>query len=199
MRKILFLFFVIIAFVQSVSAQIEGFRFGLHIDPNVAWFRANVDGIETSSKMGFGYGLMIDYFFADRYAISTGMNHMFVGGSSKVDSLAEYKVNLQYIEFPALLKFRTNEMGNNLTFFGQMGLTPGIKVSSKEDKVKSKDYKPINLSLSLGGGAEYAIDESISLFAALFFDNGFTGVVKNVPNDGKISQSKIGLRLGVLF
>ncbi|MBK8442715.1 MAG: PorT family protein [Sphingobacteriales bacterium] len=194
------MFFVIIAFVQSVSAQIEGFRFGLHIDPNVAWFRANVDGIETSSKMGFGYGLMIDYFFADRYAVSTGMNHMFVGGSYKYETdSTERKVNMQYLEFPALLKFRTNEMGNNLTFFGQMGLTPGIKVSSKEDKVKSKDYNPINLSLSLGGGAEYAIDESISLFAALFLIMDLRGVVKNVPNDGKISQSKIGLRLGVLF
>src|SRR5690606_24827304 len=127
-------------------------RFGLYIAPNISWmkptaaksddgqFRVSSDG----SKLGYTWGLMVDYFFAENYGISTGIQINTSGGNIKIASVdsnnfansvqaASFKYSLQYLEIPFNIKLRTDEIAsaNGLQVFGQLGLTAGINIGKR--------------------------------------------------------------------
>lgn len=126
-------------------------RFGAFIAPNASWMKPTAstdDEKEYSvrsdgSKVGFTYGLMIDYSFAPNYGLVSGVQITTTGGkiiataidqtigASKVQR-ADFNYNLQYLEVPLNLKLRTDDLGG-FKFFGQVGLTAGINIAKKAD------------------------------------------------------------------
>lgn len=214
MKKFLLLI-AIIVFVSG-NAIAQDLRLGFAITPNVSWFKSDNNNVDTKSKIGFGYGLIADFAFADRYAFSTGLNIMHTGGKFEtfVDNqqLASTKINMQYIEIPATLKLITNEMGY-FKFYGQLGLTPAVAIRTRYsvdytdssipsiDNEKAKDVtKILNLGMTIGAGTQYAVSEDIDILAGLYFNNGFINALKKVEgDDSKTTLSYLGLKLGVMF
>jgi hypothetical protein len=166
-------------------------------------------------RYAFTFGLQVNHeggkvIITDSTEISTaGVTYKLL-----TDKKIQYK--MQYLEIPLAIKLRTKDY-NNLRIFGQVGGAIGVPISSKWDyQVSGPGYTasvsktknlneiiPVNLSMQLGVGAEYEIADKTNLYGGLFFTNGFTDVTKNKGdsklNDGKISLSNLGLRIGVFF
>lgn len=127
-------------------------RFGVFISPNTSWMKPTSNKsddrqyVVTSegNKIGFSWGLMLDYFFAENYAIASGFQLNSTGGkilavqNSSIPPLttpfvksADFEYRLQYLELPFNLKMRSDELGTGLRVFGQIGLALGINISKK--------------------------------------------------------------------
>ncbi len=212
MKKLLSILLISFLFINPLLAQDEDLRLGFAITPGVSWLKSDdKDEIATKSKLGFGYGAIADFYFAERYAFSTGLNIMHVGSNyetSSADTLTtpaqlvkKHDTNLryQYLEIPLTIKARTNQLGF-LTYFGQVGFTPAFVLRSRYDRdfvspvigtdqadveaeVANKLVRPLNLALTLSAGAEYQLAPNTTAFAALIFNNGFIGVLEKGEND----------------
>jgi hypothetical protein len=156
MKKIL----TTLAFFGLFSAQFNNsyaqdidtkkLRFGAFVAPTVSWMKPTANKSDDNSfltssdgsKIGFTYGLMAEYRFADNYSFVTGLQINMSGGkinteralapsdSSKYIMNTAFDYNLQYIEIPLGLKMRTNLI-EGFRFFGQLGVTPSFVISKK--------------------------------------------------------------------
>lgn len=148
MKKSLILFlFTLISFgAFSQAASEKSFHFGLKAAPSLAWFKIDTKDVSNNgSKLGFTYGLITEFNFADNYAFATGLDVSYRGGKIKTEqtlkgiagndslkSISERNVSLQYIEIPITIKLKTNEIGY-LTYYLQAGLAPGINIRARSN------------------------------------------------------------------
>lgn len=162
-----------------------------------------------------------------------------------IDMTAGTKINygVNYLELPIGLKLRTNELGGSYLraffhlpivkvgipvsasarIFNATGVTDTIGFAIEEGNSPSrepnvyKDITPVQFSIGLGAGVEYApnADGGLRLFAGIYYDtglidvtNGFTGndVKLREPNSSvEVNRNptnmlhNIALRLGVTF
>jgi hypothetical protein len=131
--------------LHNAQAQTNKIRFGLKIAPNTGWLRAQTANIAPSgSKLGFGYGLMAEknILGSEKYALTAGIDVNNYGFKVKYDELIYdtlttatfpnvlYKYNLQYLDLPVSLKFKTNEIGY-FSYYGSFGIKPSFLLSSK--------------------------------------------------------------------
>jgi hypothetical protein len=206
--------------VSIVFAQ-SNLRLGVNIDPMASWLTPKSDGIEKDgARPGIGGGLVVEYYFHSNYGLVTGLMLATQGGNvlyndsisisngknssvmvGKGESVA---FNLSYMCIPLSLKLKTNEMGY-FTYYAQLGLNQLINIGSKgtsSDKELNKDniakeINTFNMSYFFGGGVEYNIGGQTSIFAAIFYNNGFVDVLSN--NDHKSVLNYLTFRVGVLF
>lgn len=191
---------------SSSSHDEKNIRLGLAINPNIGWFRYNDDAYEGSSKMGFSYGLLADLGFAKNYYFSTGLLINSIAAKATYPSTNNTKIDydmvrLQYVDVPLTIKLKSeeNELGR---FYGQFGFTAGFKVSGKqrlsgETKKTEIDKDDLfRLGLQLGGGAEWKLNDNLSLLTGLSFNNGFTRAINNT---GKPKTSFVALNVGIFF
>jgi opacity protein-like surface antigen len=131
------------------------------------------------------------------------------------------KYGIQYVEIPFGLKMRTQEFGY-LRYFAEIPvITLGVRTQARGDisangnnnteKENIKDdVNLFNLSWGLGGGVEFSLNESTSLIAGLFYQNGFTDITNDSANkynglsdtpreNSKGTIGSITLRIGVMF
>lgn len=154
MKKII-LILPFLAFLTIGNAQqLEKFRFGL-IFSNAILFPAS-DNVDIKNKVtyDFDYGLSVDYFFTENYAISSGvyMDHATYvrnnGFSNYTDSAflassfwSEKNVNLATIgnnekitsmnlNIPLSFKLKTNEIGY-FKYFGDVGILNSFRIQSR--------------------------------------------------------------------
>ncbi len=216
MKKAL-LVLTLATFTAAVFAQSTGskFHFGVKATPSLAWIKTDPSGLNDGTPFGFGYGLITDFGFADRYAFSTGIEVAYRGGKTKeaIDTFIVSKsYSLQFIEVPLTLKLKTNEIGY-LTYFFQVGIAPGYAIRTRADvkteytnkstPTKSEsnvdvndDINNFNLSLIIAAGAEYNLSGNTSLLLGITFDNGFLDILAG-PNTGR--SNYLGLTVGILF
>ena len=112
------------------------------------------------------------------------------GGSS-------YKYSLQYFEIPVGITLRTREFGY-LTYYVRPTLNIGISTQSRgevsgysglsEDERFNigSEVNGVNLSWSIGAGAEYALSESTALVGGIAFQSGFADVTTD--NDTSVAR-----------
>lgn len=125
-------------------------RFGVYIAPTISWMRptanksndGSYESASEGSKVGFTYGVMAEYNFADNYAFVTGLQVNMTGGkieSKNVGGIAtdkntvntaSFNYNLTYLEVPLALKMRTDPI-SGFRFFGQLGITTGFNIAKK--------------------------------------------------------------------
>jgi long-subunit fatty acid transport protein len=140
--------------------------------------------------------------------------------SNDVTYQAKLTPKLQHLEIPIGLKLRSNDV-NDLVYYGLFGLTPGFVIRNRaayeftdslgtvaSDNIRMKDLKyyptnversvPFNLGLQIEAGIEYSFTENTALVAGIFFNNGFTNVLKD-EDDERVVLRRFGIRLGVLF
>lgn len=209
MKKILLCCLVIITASQFIKAQDQKFRIGVAVTPAINWVNAKFDGKKVDgykSVMGLGYGIIVDYYFAERYAFSTGLFASHGGAKFKtntgIDSLDfETKLKLMYLSVPLTLKLTTSEFGSFKPYF-HAGVTPGFAVVKKfvvdGDEEKADGISPFNLSFTAGAGTEYRISDKTSAFAGLHLDYGLLDIEKD-SDDATLKKSLVGLHAGIYF
>lgn len=224
LKNLLLIVFVLFT-VSDMQAQ--KWRFGLKASPSLAWLKVDTKGIESDgSKLAFSWGFMAEYFFADNYALATGVDLGGYGGKLTVPGAGvvnDQELRLSYIDLPISIKMRTNEIGY-MRYFGQFGFTPGINIAAKADYESSgggisvtkddedikSDIVPVNVGLLIALGAEYGLSGNTSLVFSVSFHNGFVDVSDfEIPDptptnldqtkSTKITTNAVRLNVGVLF
>lgn len=249
MKKNLLFIGLMLAMSLSASAQYKGFAFGFKVGPNWGWTGSTTGAaVSLGARTGFDVGVVAEYYFADNYALVSGINVDFVGGKYMFDRarmvtdslnpegyLEVYGVNRIYkstlYEIPLMLKMETNDLGNlPLRAYAQVGGGIGyaqkVKVKDAipsegietpaEWGITDREFSNIRVSLKIGAGAQYAVDESTRLFAGFYFSHDFINNINSInPNyykyyngdkdlgerDVKLNmvQNRIGIEVGVLF
>ncbi len=215
MKKYLILFLFILTVGTSFSQDMS---FSVYAEPQFTWLSPDSKNIENAgSAFGFNGGLNYDRFFARNYAFSTGITINKISGKlrfneknsfSSIDSSYtiqpgdEVKYNLQYINIPLGLKFKTVEIGYT-KFYAHLGLEGGLNIKSNVDLENtndvniSKEIKWYHLSYYIGGGIEYSIGGNTALVGGVTYRNGFLDMTKNKNN--KVTSGVVAIRLGVVF
>lgn len=211
MKKSLLFVGLMLALSLSASAQYKGFAFGFKVGPNFGWTGSTTGAaVNEGARTGFDLGVVAEYYFADNYALVTGVNVNFLGGhysfeNARTDTvsglLTKYQVDRVYkstlYEIPLMLKMVTNELGNApIRIYAEVG--GGVGMTAKKVKVKDavdgapapdawgitdKEFSNLRVSLKAGLGAQYAIDESTRLFAGVYFSHDFINSINSIrPN-----------------
>jgi hypothetical protein len=210
----LILFFVL----SAVSISAQEFQFGILFDPAITWLRSDVaDVTRDRARTGFDLGLVIDRYFSENYAISTGVSLLNIGGTLKYDNEfslhtkdenvviapgGKVKYKIQYFKIPAALKFKTHMMGR-MVYSANVGLDLMVRMAARADyndvsnaKV-NKEIKLFNVGWHFGGGVQYSLGGDTSVFGGLSYMNTFMDMTK--PSHEKITSNNLMLRIGVLF
>ena len=214
-----YLFIAILALI-SVKAFTQNTRFTVFVDPKFSWMSSDLKAIDSDgSKFGVNIGLNVDKFFAQNYALMTGISIDNTGGNLNFENIKVLKTGsgneeltegstihykLQYINIPLGLKLKTNEIGY-WTFFTHLGLNGGINIKATadvddfelENENISKEIRLFNLGYFIGAGAEYSIGGNAAITAGLTYTNGFIDITDG--NDSKVTLSNLAIRVGILF
>ena len=149
---ILFSLLTTLSFAQAAKTPTSKFRMGFKVSPNISWLASDNGNMTVEGKsLQFGYGLNFDIFFAENYAIGTGLNINNTGGkysyfaeftgdednsitNVKQVGLISRDLRLQYLQIPLTFKMKTNEIGY-ITYWGQfgIGLNMNLKALSDDD------------------------------------------------------------------
>ena len=167
------------------SIDVNRIRFGAFVAPNISWMKptastddANQFNTESSgSRLGFTYGLMAEYFFAENYGIVTGLSVNSTGGKMLVTTRnptptassikrAEFEYRLQYLDIPLALKLRTDDI-SGFRFFGQLGASLGFNISKKADY--SVTYYDASTTERDTSGSKIKLTGSVTNIAPIMF------------------------------
>jgi hypothetical protein len=211
--SLIILLFQVQVFAQKLSISVV-------FDPQVTWMKCDSRYVENEgARFGFNTGLLLDAYFAENYAFSTGAFIWRTGGKlelvdpggfndpSGFDTLAQgttINYKLQYISVPLSLKLKSNQIGYN-TFFTHLGINihmniralaevPGMNIS---DEDVAEEIQFFMSSYFFGGGLEYSLGGNTALMAGLYFENGFMDVKKT--KDYKVYIGSVSIRLGIKF
>lgn len=165
---------------QAQDIDSKKLRFGAFVAPTMSWMRPTANKSDDNqhltnnggSKVGFTYGLMAEYRFAENYSFVTGLQINMSGGkinttrdaavsdtASGFVRTTNFDYNLQYIEIPLALKMRTNLI-SGFRFYGQLGITPGFNIGKKVT------YQVNAFDASTSSFKDYA-DDNVKLKGAL--------------------------------
>lgn len=188
---------------------------GISLSPNVSWLRYGDFDVKSSSpKVGYNYGLVADFAFAENYYFSSGLfidnlraqSETYQPASSVAGDFLTNNYKLQYAEIPLGVKLKSTQRYYR-SYYGQFGFTLGVKLSAKQEVLNQNnvvvqestnmkgDANLLRLGLQLGGGVEWLLDHNLRLMTGLSFNNGFTNVVKH----GSANNSYVALNFGILF
>lgn len=219
-----FFLMIILGFHLFPASSQQKTTFSIAADPHISWFTSDHRDIDTKGiNPGISFGLVVDKFFSEKYAFSTGLFMTHIGGNlsyadtvqigTSIDTVTVpsgtiLSYRLQYISIPVALKLKTVEIGYK-TFFVELGLKAMMLISSKatapnnllvKDKI-SDEIAFLNLAYSFGGGIEYSVGGNTSIIGGLYYTSTFLDITKDLyqkPQD-YLRASMMSLRLGVLF
>jgi hypothetical protein len=244
MKKSLLIVGLLMAMSLTASAQYKGFAFGFRLGPNWGWTGSTTGAaVNEGARTGFDVGVVAEYYFANNYALVSGVNVDFLGGhysfdnAIKLDSTTSnpdvFKVDRVYkstlYEIPLMLKMVTNDLGSlpiraYAQVGGGIGYAQKVKVKDAVNGaaapevwgVTNKEFSNIRVSLKIGAGAQYSLDESTRIFAGVYFSHDILNNINSIsPNYYKfyngdkelgerttklnMLQNRIGVEVGVLF
>jgi len=228
MKKILLALLVLATTISTASAQ---FEIGLKVSPSITSLRAESPADHTftsdGSKLGFGGGLVVDYFFGENYAVSTGLLLTGKGGTIAYNDVSggvtgqsfvvKPKITTQYLELPVTIKLFTNEIAPATRLFFQVGPSLNVPIGTRINgskfftdpatgkENKSSDYVYFfDADIMAGGGVEYQLAKSTKLFAGLSYHRGLVDIDHYFEStrgfkDVTIKNRSVGLDLGIKF
>lgn len=191
MKKYFFLFSLLIV-AKSFALDGDRFRFGFTANPGINWWKPDNEMIKgDGARFSFQYGIICDYKFGnnDRYAFGTGLTIGMSGGklvSSTTDSVmgelgmvyadvtSSMTGKLQYLQIPATLKLRSNQV-NDFTYYGAFGLLPEF-IIRRRAAIRYEDLQ----ALPQDGTGIVVLENDNQKLVDLPFYNGSTNVIKRV-------------------
>jgi len=210
---------------KYTSAQYRSFVLGVKAAPSVCWLNTSQKVYDSKGiKPGFSWGLSAEIYFAKNYALATGLSFIYQGGKLSYPDIIdgnrvtlERNYRIRYLEIPAVLKLKTNEIGK-FRYYGQLGLGFGVRTKSMaKDEYRSgtnnvsTDYRVIDNSTNLfktalivGAGIEYPFDNNTAMIVGINFNNGLTDALKgdNVAEPSYEHEGRpnfVELHIGVMF
>lgn len=210
----------------AVNAQEKAFQFGFELAPNIGWIAPTTENYENDGiRLGFSWGFVGDIYLVENYAINTGLKFIYLNGKyefpEKRDDVigrTERKLNTSYLQIPAVLRMRTQEISNGISIYGDFGLALSLRLNAIADEKfyvnerlfgtdKKKDVdeqmRYSRTSMLIGAGIYKDLAESTKLNIGLRWDKGLLNVLKGNNNisDNKIKGtfSFVELKVGVLF
>lgn len=181
-------------------------RFTFVLSPQISWIKSDMDRVNNGgSKMGYNFGLLVDYFFGDNYAITSGLTINTTGGKLEYLSSGNNTVeprqryNLRYIEIPVGLKLRSEDL-KRMNIYGRFGLSPQLNIMAKDndDNGISDEVKLLDLGYHIGGGIEYSVGGKNALVFGLLFNNGFMDITSSSYHD-KAILNRLVFEFGFIF
>ncbi len=216
---VLFLFLSINIIAQEKTTTRHGFRLGLTAYPTFGSIKA-ANGKSNGVSLGFAYGLMADFNFAENYSFNTGLTVTTINGKSTEINVLPYhamfsstlpveynlKYKMQYLEVPLTLKLKTSKIGV-ARWYGQFGISNNFRIGAKQDaeslgKVVAADINATDFTrfyragLIIGAGGEFDLDAKTSVMVGLSFNNGFTNIS---TSKNSVRNHFVGINLGVFF
>lgn len=223
MKKILTALFLLILTSKAFSQGSEpyyGFRLGLAAYPTVGWVKPS-EGKSNGVNLGFAYGLLADFNFAENYSFSTGLTITTINGKSTeinpspyYDAVAypnktayDLKYMMQYIEIPLTVKLKTEKIGD-VRWYGQFGLSNDFNIGARQDVQLAgkrivddegirKQTSFYRAGLIVGAGLEYDVARNTSITTGLTLNNGFTDITSDKSRS--VRNHYIGINFGVFF
>lgn len=209
-RKII-LSTVLLVCVFSARLSAQKFQFGIHGMPLLSYVTTDDEDAETAAKLKFGFGLITQYNFTDRYSLSTGIDILNRGGDITVrDTTGNYSAG--FVNIPIILKMRSKEVGY-FTYYANFG--GGLSFKTSEDvefdpefdknKVSELDFyvSGANITFAIGGGLEYNLGGSTSLIAEITYNrslvDNFASDNIYLSSDAKYKLDYVALKVGVIF
>lgn len=145
MKKIASTFCFLMVILFGLQAQEgPGFRFGVHASPTWAWMRTSDKRLEgTSSNWGLKFGVLGELYFAENYALISGLGFSFNQGGTiqngyeladlwndaelsdnkyhAIPKEGKYHYRMTYVEIPFGLKLRGGGSETNpLSFYAEI-------------------------------------------------------------------------------
>lgn len=207
MKKLLLALLTLAATIGSASAQVE---IGLKISPSITSLRADSPSSAAigdnftgdGSKVSFGGGVVVDYFFGENYAFSTGLllsgkggtvsyneTKNATGGGNGLNFTNALKISTQYLELPVSVKLFTNEIATDTRLYFQVGGSLNVPIGtringekfytdpSNNASVKAGDYVMFfDADALAGAGAEYQLGKSTKFFAGISYHRGLVDI-----------------------
>lgn len=153
MKKIILILpFLAFLTINSSAQDLKNFRFGLLFSNAILFPASDNVNIKSKPSYGFDYGLSIDYFFTENYAISSGvyMDHPIYARNSTpilntllIDTafsnangittssvLNKEKITSMNLNIPLSFKLKTNEIGY-FKYFGDVGVLNSFRIQSR--------------------------------------------------------------------
>ncbi len=206
------------------------FKLGLQLSPNIGWMNPATKGYSNNgANLGATMGLVGDFYFAENYAFSTGINFQFLNGklnyadsvtgtvSKKLENGEVFrKYQFLYLEIPLMIKMKTKTFGK-VSYYGQIGLGTAfrLKATVKEHFVpdngltedNSLDFDQgttlVRESIKIGGGCEYHLDESTRIMVGLSYSNSLNNVLTGSNRKSYLNEKSMlnyaELSIGILF
>lgn len=224
MKRLLLILFLLFSsatlFAQEFPLPYQGFRLGLTAHPTIGWVKPQT-GKSNGVALGFAYGLLADFNFAENYSFATGLTITTINGkSTEIISLPstvpgqtpnqvpfDIKYKLQYIEVPLTVKLKTVNFGD-VRYYGQFGLSGGFNIGAKQDTDASgmestrganikDDIKFFRAGLVLGAGGEFDLKGNASITAGLTYNNGLSDI--RSESGVNVRNHYLSLNFGVFF
>jgi len=192
--------------------------FVVHADPVISWMGSNESEYTSEgARAGFDIGLNVLHYFAENYAISSGISFISAGGRQSatenhtmvftnldpptLPAGDEMKYNLKYMNIPMGIRLQTNQVGY-LTYYTDLGFDLRLLLKSTVDlptlqifdeNAKNEVYG-MNAGWHIGGGVEYELGIDASLIAGLTYAQDFFDVTKDLK-DVNQHPDRSGLRM----
>ena len=230
MRKILLIISLVAMAALGANAQTIDSRIGVKLGPTVDWASAGSTAASSDGvRLGTNMGLVYDYYFANNFAVSSGVNlklfrlkYTFTDRRRVEDFLEDANVQVSRrlsatnIEVPLKLKARF-DVADLFFLYAEAGAGLGFNVKdygkdsyslywvdyqAQEYEDCTNQYRPLQLSMVVGLGAEYQISHNLSAFAQVTFDHAFSNAFVKVleKQTGSILRNNfIGIEVGVMY
>jgi len=217
MKRVVFSMGLLLLMLSSLKGQeANSIRLSFVVEPQLSWMKPDMEGVESRGNSGgYNFGVVLDRFFADNYAFSTGLTINTTGGKMRYTDnveLAEDEVlpenipsgekdyKLRYIEVPLGLKLRSNDFRRS-NIYGRFGLTPQINIEARDgnDNTISDQIRLFDLGYHLGAGLEYSIGGTNALMFGVVYHNGFTDITDEPYFDDKTTLNRLVFEIGFIF
>lgn len=226
MKKLL-LTLAALAVAPAAFAQVE---IGLKVSPSIAYLRTSSQSNNFqsgNSKVGFGGGIFVDYFFGENYAFNTGLFLTGKGGSysyqestgaGAASRTVSQKLGIDYLEVPVTIKLFTNEIAPATRVYFQLGPSIAVPVGARIDgdkyytdayngntQTKALDHVfAVDLNVLGSVGAEYQLGQSTKFLAGISYHHGLVDLDRYFQKDRgfgdvSIKNSVFALDLGLKF
>lgn len=201
--------------------------FVVHADPVISWIGSNEsEYMSEGAKAGYDIGLNVLHYFAENYAISSGISFISAGGRQSatephtmvfknldpqtLPAGEEMKYNLKYMNIPVGIRLQTNQVGY-LTYFTDMGFDIRMLLKSAVDlptlQIFDENAKTevcgMNAGWHIGGGVEYELGIDASIIAGISYAQDFFDVTKDLEDvnqhDDRSGLRMFRIRLGLKF
>ena len=211
----LLLVLVLLLAVFVTKAQHKPFQFGFRGALNLGWM--TMDQADFSNKgadFGWAYGFVADFYLMENYSFTTGINLLYLNGTTTETGKAgtlDRKFYNRYLQLPLLFTMKTNPINDKIRIYGQIGYGIGFLLHSKSvneftDNEGNQSTDELNTydeltftrsSIIIGAGVEIPIHGSTVIRTGVTFDNCFVTMFKG--DDFKVKHKFFELNLAVLF